>query len=254
MDSQEELHDIFSRKTKELLKSQKKSMRSTSKKVAGSETWLRNPIDPDAKREPGSFKVANLAMELGVTPNELLGMTDKFEVDHGFQNRPSEEMMEIVRDYAEQIKEEHRANGQKISSKSLIRWHKDTGGRIEALGSLMRFADLYEVPDASDAITKPVILGSDSLASNTLQDPSVQKLRYVLQAFVKADQERLVAAYSRAKTNGMDFSVETINVYVPQLDQWICYEYFRSLFDCRDQANNKYILNCSEFIRCCSQL
>ena len=246
----DELFTLFRGSTLRHLKGKGKSQRSISKSVTKNPSWLGNALDEDAKREPGFFRVVKLARELGVTPNDLCGMSNDFNVAPSSEQRIADAAVNAIHGVAEEVKKKYTDSGTNVNVKSLVSWWQETGGRIEALGSMADHIDLYEIPGPTDGITNPIIMGRQSLATKTLDSNSTDHLRYVLRAFKEPDRLDLVAAYSHAASEGAKFGVETIDVHVPELDQVIQYSYFRTLLRCKDPVGNEYILNCSEFLGC----
>lgn len=239
-----EFHD----RLKSLIRKSDYDYKCLSLTIGLGERYISNLLS--SKSDPGYSSVVKICAALGLTPNQLTGLTDRITLTGG------EVGTRIVSAHAERIltavnREAQRKPAQRgarpLLDDVLTWWHRQNGllSDFDALGDKV---DLYHAPDPEAVLPQPHMVGRESLAALWFGVETADHLRHLFTTFDENLSKSVKLAHVATSRGDPQLSVQEIDVTLPGHSSPLRFNYKRLLLPVRDDAGNQYVLNYSQAI------
>ena len=160
--------------------------KSLSLEIGQGERYISNMLS--AKSDPGYSSVVKICSALGITPNEIAGLSDQItltggEIDSRIVTAQAERILTSV------TREAHRKlskRGARPLLDDVLTWWHQQGGVLSNFDRLSEHVDLYLAPETDNNLPEPVKIGHYSLAAQSFGIQTAEHLRHLFTTF---DQE-----------------------------------------------------------------
>lgn len=238
----------FHERLKSYIKESPFDYRSLSLQIGQGERYISNLLS--AKSDPGYSNVVKICSALGITPNEIAGLTDRIslsdeEGDVGLVSVQAERILSAV------TREAHRKLGLRDARPLLddvLTWWHQQGGRLSNFDRLSDFVDLYVAPGADITAPEPFRLGHNSLAARSFNIRTADHLRQLIDGFDKDLIDNVRLAHVETTRGQPNLSVQEIDVSLPGYRFPLRFTYKRLLLPVRDAEGRAFVLNYSQAI------
>lgn len=236
----------FHQRLKALIRDSGYDYKSLSLEIGQGERYISNLLA--TKSDPGYSSVVKICSALGITPNQIAGLSDQITIAGGeTDNR-------IVTAQAERIltavtREAHRKLNQRGARPLLddvLTWWHQQGGKLSNFDALSEHVDLYKAPDDRSHLPEPYKIGPQSLATQSFGIQSAEHLRYLFTTFDKKLSDSVRLAHVEATRGDPQLSIQEIDVMLPGHSFPLRFTYKRLLLPVEDAEGNKYVLNYSQ--------
>ena len=225
------------------------SNEALSKRIGRAPSYISNMMNKRAN--PGLTAVVQIALELEVSIDHLAGMSDQVKltsaIEAEFEHRTAKAISAATDIFLKTLESE----GHNVNVSIITKWWLENNGRLDSLGRLRDHFDLVESPAADGPVRKPIPGGGESLSSKILSGGDVDRLAVVFRAFDKPSRDAILDSYvgaTRRVGKDLSYSIESIDVGVPELNTKIVAEYARLLLPVHDEKGKAYVLNYSQFL------
>lgn len=134
------------------------------------------------------------------------------------------------------------------SFQDVLEWWHLEGGRIECLGRLRDFFDIYEAPSGDSASLRICKVGPRSLSSKTLGVASEERLQGLLNALPPQMAVRVSNLHRKCQNGEICTDVEHAQLDDPDTKKTLNLTYSRLLLPLKDKHGRSYTLNYSREI------
>ncbi len=192
-------------------------------------------------RKPNFAAIARICANLGVTPNDLLGLPTGIGISFSATSKESFDQIadKIVVCATELAKNKMR---DRPSTDGMLGWWHDNGGRLEGHGQISPFFDLYEEPRRDLDTIVLSRMGERSTAAQCLGSTDSAILKSAIAMFDAPTKARIIKAHRSALSGQPLLSVEAIDVSHPSGDVAIAFSYSRLLLPVTDRDGKLLVL------------
>ena len=236
----------FHQRLKAFIKESDFDYKSLSLEIGQGERYISNLLS--TKSDPGYSSVVKICSALGLTPNQIAGLSDQIslaggEIDGRIVSAQAERVLTAV------TREAHRKLAQRGARPLLddvLTWWHQQNGRLSNFDALSEHVDLYRAPTDHSRLPDPFKIGAQSLATQSFGIQTAEHLRYLFTTFDKTLSESVRLAHVEATRGDPKLSIEEIDVMLPGHNFPLRFTYKRLLLPVQDTEGNDYVLNYSQ--------
>ncbi len=236
----------FHDRLKKLIRASEYDYKSLSLLIGQGERYISNLLT--SQSDPGFSSVIRICSALGLTPNQIAGLTDQITLSG------EETDSRVVSIYAERIltsvtREARRKLAKRGTGPLLddvLTWWHQQGGLLSNFDGLSEHVDLYHAPGHNAPLPEPYRIGAKSLATVSFGIETTEHLRHLFTTFDKALSESVKLALVETTKGDPQLSVQEIDVLLPGHSFPMRFSYKRLLLPVHDMDGNQYILNYSQ--------
>jgi hypothetical protein len=238
----EGFHDRLEGRIKEL----GLSFKCVSKMIGKPDAYVSNMIG--SRNDPSGSLIILLSGALETTPNDLLGISARFQLLNGqdaddFVSEQSETLLDAVHERA-------RINlckmGVQPNIKDVLAWSLQNNGVVDEASQIMPYSTLFVQPGPSDHLPLAYYLGPESLATKTLHLRSTEHLNRMIEKMPKSFVTELVGAQVKLCGHEPLITVERMEMVVPDHDVDVDFNYLRVYIRMQTKSGQPVIFNYSE--------
>ena len=208
--------------------------------------FLSNLFTKENAPDPGVTKMAKLAAALGVSLDYLLGPTGSMEIQTPEHASAVERISgRLMNDVLAAAQRRMAAEGYEPTMQDIMSWWRSSGGQLTSCGQIEQHFDLIRVPDPSDEIVEPYVVGAHSLAARQLNSNDPNLLKRLVQTMDERQRRDLVRSYSLAsrETGRYDVTDHKVTIALPEVGSGFQVDYFRLLLPVKAGDGNDYVLS-----------
>lgn len=222
------------------------AMSHVSKRVGRPAAYFSNMIANE--NDPSGSMLVRLAEALETTPNDILGISNRYRFIDGVDNESfvASQASALVEAAGQRARETLCEIGQRPGVKEIVGWALRNNGRLEDFDRIRDFSTLYAKPETDGTMPHSTHVGMKSLASQTLHASSSDQLNTLMKAMPKSFMAQIVKDQSNLESGRPIITVEKISVSVPKQGVDVDFEYLRAYVQLIDKHGKKLILNYSE--------
>ncbi len=198
------------------------------------------------RRDPGASVFLEICRELGISADHTGGLMPKLSMIPRANSESDRIAAKLMSEVMAVTLHQMSAIGQRPSVDDIVAWWRREAGVLNDFDHIAPICDLYELPDSSDAATKPVHMGPRSLAAESFIVSSVDELRSIARGLPPDFRQNLVGTYTRAKETPI-MSLERID-YDGGTGPKFGFDYTRALLPVTSKDGQKFIMNYSKLI------
>ncbi|MGR3813429.1 MAG: hypothetical protein ACU0AU_05005 [Cognatishimia activa] len=185
----------------------------------------------NSKDGPGFFSVIRICENLGITPDFLAGISEKWK------NATPGQTMEAITLIDSLTKSFDRP-----TTKELARLYMRSGQRIEAFEQYMDYFDVYEALDFESRRVKIRSVGDKSLSTIRMGKSSEVILQDAYDNASPEFQEKIFAGHERGWNSGFLCEVDSINERVPNRPVHVKIDFLRVAMRVTDAEGSETLL------------
>ncbi len=183
----------------------------------------------DSPHGPGFFSLVRLCENLGVTPDYLAGISDKWRSPSPGQALNAMALLDSISiDFA-----------RRPTIKELSHLYLRGGQRIEAFQAHMDYCDIYAPLNLETRRVKITATGPKSLSTVRMGQSSPAILQHAYDNAPEAFQEKIFAGHERAWNAGFLCEVDSIDERVPNKPLHVKLEYIKVSMRLQDAEGNE---------------
>ncbi|MEM7731418.1 MAG: helix-turn-helix transcriptional regulator [Pseudomonadota bacterium] len=220
--------------------------KSLSLQIGQGERYISNLLS--TKSDPGFSNVVKICAALGLSPNQIAGLTDEVtlfseDLDQHVVSAQAEKILTAVT--RETYRKLSRRGVKPLLDDVLTWWHQQNG-LLNNFDKLSEHVDLYVTPDVHSKLPEPYRVGYNSLAAQSFGVQSADHLRSLLTTFDGELVERVRLSHVETSKGEPRLSIEEIDVELPGHTFPLRFSYKRLLLPVRDSDGHAYVLNYSQ--------
>lgn len=206
-----------------------------------------------SKAEPTSSTLVALAQALDTTPNDLLGISGRYNV----ARLDLEEVNQIIEHSARELKQKIAEKsiekicpaGRSPSTVDVIGWAVASGGVLRSADDINEWFTTYRAPTCLKAPPTALQVGRSSLAAKTLLVDDADSLNKILRAMPKDYASQLTYQQVKVGVDEPSISVERISLDLPKLKVKVDFQYMRLYLRLKTEDGDDVVLNFSEPVK-----
>lgn len=220
--------------------------KSLSLQIGQGERYISNLLS--TKSDPGFSNVVKMCAALGLSPNQIAGLTDEVTLfsDNLDQHVVSAQAEKILTAVTKETYRKLSRRGVKPLLDDVLTWWHQQRGLLNNFDKLSEHVDLYAAPRLDSYLPEPIRVGYNSLAAQSFGVQSAEHLRHLLTTFDGELIERVRLSHVAATKGEPQLSIEEIDVELPGHTFPLRFSYKRLLLPVRDSDGNDYVLNYSQ--------
>lgn len=220
--------------------------KSLSLEIGQGERYISNLLA--TKSDPGYSSVVKICSALGITPNQIAGLSNKITIAGGeTDNRIITAQVErILRAVTREAHRKLNQRGTRPLLDDMLTWWHQQGGKLNNFDALSEHVDLYKAPDDQSRLPEPYQIGAQSLAAQSFGIQTAEHLRDLFTTFDKTISDSVRLAHVEAMRGDPHLSIQDIEVMLPDHSFPVRLLYSRLLLPVADGDGNKFVLNYSQ--------
>ena len=197
---------------------------------------------------PSFDTIAAICANLGVTPNDLLGLPVDASVQlKGSNGEYVERVAGLMLEQAVKLAKARAIERPAVDD--IIAWWHSSGGRLESVGTISEYFDLYEAPKPESEVIALSKMGGRSVAADTLGAGADDLLQKAMDEFDLPTRGRILNAHRQALSGQSLLSIESVDVSHPSSRIHIAFSYSRLLLPVTDIHGDLKILTYCRLLR-----
>jgi transcriptional regulator with XRE-family HTH domain len=236
----------FHDRLRNLIQASEYDFKSLSLLIGQGERYISNLLASES--DPGFSSVIRICSALGLTPNQIAGLTDQItisgdETDNRFVSIYAERVLTSITREARR-KLVRRGAGPLLDD--VLTWWHQQGGLLSNFDGLSEHVDLYHAPNPGAQLPEPYMIGRKSLATVSFGIETTDQLRHLFTTFDKTLSESVKLALVETTKGAPNLSIQEIDVMLPGHNFPMRFSYKRLLLPVHDITGTPYILNYSQ--------
>lgn len=238
----EHFHTRLETKIKKL----RRTFKSIDEEIGKKPGYTSNMIA--GRNDPGGSVIATLAKALGTTPNDLMGITGRFQIyDHqDAKDFIDQQALALVNAAHLKAREHLCAIGGYPPVQEVYKWAMNCSNVVDTTEEITKYFTTYASPPDYHTTPKAKFVGPDSLAKNSLGTVSAGELNDLIKKMPDQFVQGLARDQFELEEGVPRLSCERIPVNIPDAGVDVDFKYLRLYMRLRDRDGTSIVLNYSE--------